>query len=112
MFTLIAQITNPVLNPKVGANQNGGEAVALTMANLFRTITMVGGLALLLYMALGGINWITAGGDKSKVEDAKNKLTSAAVGMAILVAVIAVAAFLSEVFGYDLLNPVIPTVGN
>ena len=113
MFTLIAQkITNPVLNPKLGANQNGGQAVAITMANLFRALVMIGGLALLLYMAWGGINWITAGGDKGKVEEAKNKITGAAIGMAILVAVIAVASFLSDVFGYDLLNPTIPTVGN
>lgn len=112
MFTLIAQkITNPVLNPAVGANPDGGAAVAITMANLFRAIMMVGGLAVLLYMAWGGINWITASGDKTKIEDAKNKITNAIIGMAILVAVIAVAGFLSELFGYDLLNPVVPTVG-
>lgn len=110
MINLIAQIRNPVLPPGVGgaAGDDGGVALAITMGNLYQVIVTVGGLALLLYMAWGGINWIMAGGDKGKLEDAKNKLTNAVVGMGILVAVIAVVNLLTSVFGIDILNPTVP----
>lgn len=107
---LLAQVYNPVLDPTLGgANTSGNTALALLMATLFRTLVVVGGLALLLFMAWGGISWITAGGDKSKVEQARDRITNAIVGMAFLVATIAVALFLQTVFGFNLLNPTLPT---
>lgn len=110
MITLLAQIRNPVLPPGLGgtAGDDGGSALAITMGNLYQTVVVIGGLAMLLYMAWGGINWVMAGGDKTKVEDAKNKLTNAVMGMAILVAVIAIVNLLTTVFGFDILNPTIP----
>jgi arginine exporter protein ArgO len=109
-FIAVTPIHNSVIDALLGGDPNttGGDALAELMARLFRTIVVVGGLALLLYLAWGGINWITAGGDKQKVEDAKSKITNAIMGMAILVATIAVAAFLSYTFGFDLLNPQFP----
>jgi hypothetical protein len=110
MLTLLAQIRNPVLPAGMGgvAGDDGGVALAVTMGNLYQTVVVVGGLALFLYMAWGGINWILASGDKGKIEDAKNKLTNAVIGMGILVAVIAIVNLLTAVFGFDILNPTIP----
>lgn len=102
---LIAAITNPALDPVLGADQSGAP-LGLLMARLYRTAVMVGGVALLLYIAWAGINWITAGGDKNKVEEAKNRLTNAIVGMVILVAATGIIVFLGhQLFGMDLLNP-------
>jgi hypothetical protein len=99
-------IYNPVIEPILGGeNTSGGLAVANLMARLFQAIVMMGGLALLLYMAWGGFAWITAGDDKGKVEAAKGRITNAIIGMAILLATIAVALFLQFIFGYNLLNP-------
>jgi hypothetical protein len=111
MNRLLAQaIHNPVIDQALGGEGTLGElALAELMARLFRTLVVVGGLALLLYLAWGGINWITAGGDKAKVEDARNKITNAVMGMAILVATVAIAIFLSGAFGFNLLNPELPT---
>jgi len=101
-------IRNPVINPAIGASPEGGSALAITMANLFRVSLIVGGLSLLLYLAWGGLNWITSGGDPEKVSSAKDKITQAIAGMAILVATIAITLLLSTLFGFDLLNPTIP----
>lgn len=103
-MNVLSQITNPVLDDLIGAGE-GDAAVAELMARLFRTIVVVGGLALLLYLAWGGINWIMAGGDKAKIDEAKDRITNAVIGMIILVGTVAIAIFLSEVFGFDLLNP-------
>ncbi len=108
MKTQIAQITNPVLKGSLGAG-NGGSALGIIMGNLYNTLVMVGALALLLYLAWGGIGWITAGGKAEKIELAKEKITNAVIGMVALVAVIAVSNVLSKLFGFDILNPIVPT---
>jgi amino acid transporter len=100
-------ICNPVIDQLIGCS-NGDVALAVLLARLFRTIMIVGGLALLMFMAWGGVNWITAGGDKGKVEEAKHRITNAILGMIFLVATIAIAIFLSTVFGFNLLNPTLP----
>lgn len=101
-------ICNPVIEPILGCSADGGISIANLMARLFTAVIMLGGLALLLYFAWGGLSWITAGGDKAKVEDAKSRITNAIIGMAVIMATIAVAFFLTTVLGYDLLNPNLP----
>jgi hypothetical protein len=88
-----------------GAQSNGGQIIADLMARLYRSVLIVGGLAVLLYLAWGGISWITAGGDKAKVEQAKARITDAVMGIAFLVAVVAIVSLLSWALGYDFLNP-------
>lgn len=101
-------ICNPVLESVIGCNTSGGAALAILMARLFRILMVLGGLAMLLFFAWGGINWITAGGDKGKVEEAKNRLSNAVIGMIALTATVAIALLLEFVFGFNLLNPTLP----
>jgi hypothetical protein len=108
---LLSQITNPAIDRSIGTG-NGGEALALLIANLWRTVIILGGLALLLYLVWGGIDWVLAGGDKTKIENARAKITQGIIGMAILSATVAIAIFLSEVLQLDLLNPQFFTPGN
>ncbi len=109
MRTLLAQITNPVIIPELGSGDQGNLALAILMARLFRTVLVMGGIALLLYLAWGGLSWITAGADKGKLENSKTRIQNALMGMAILAGTIAVAIFLQWTFGFDLLNPTIPS---
>jgi hypothetical protein len=107
---LLAQIINPVIEiPNVGSGNQGNLAIAILMARLFRTVLVVGGIALLLYLAWGGMSWITAGADKGKLEEAKTRIENALIGMAVLAGTIAIALFLQWTFGFDLLNPTLPT---
>jgi len=100
---LIAAITNPVVQ-KFGSG-DGDVAIGLLMARIYRTAILVGGLALLLFIAWGGLNWITAGGNEKKVEEAKDKITNGIIGMTVLVGTAALAAFIGKALGLDLLNP-------
>ncbi len=69
------------------------------------TVVMVIAILLvLLYLVLGGIEWITSGGDKGKTEGARNKITAAIIGIIILAAAYALASFVAYIFGFDLAN--------
>jgi hypothetical protein len=63
----------------------------------------VAGVALLFMLVLGGIQWISAGGDSKALDAARGRITNAVVGLVIVVAAYAIALILEQVFG-------IPTV--
>jgi len=60
---------------------------------LINVIYILGAIFLILMLLWGAIDWITSGGEKDKVEAARNKITHAIIGfiiMAITVAILAV----------------------
>lgn len=106
----LAAITNTAVpggdNPSSSPKQ-----FAVTMATLWQTIIIVGGLAFLLYFLWGGVSWIMAGGDKGKLEEARSKITQGLTGLAILAASYVIVLFLESALGLDLLNIIWPTAG-
>ena len=103
-------ITNPALDPAY-TNQAGEQSFALIFANLLRIAIVVSGFALLLYLIWGGLEWLTSGGDKNKVESARNRITNAVVGVVILVASVAIVTFLGSYLGLNILNPSLSVPG-
>ena len=110
MNQLIAQtLCNPALATFGGCGGGGaadsGNLLALLIATLWRTLMILGGILVLIFLIWGGISWLTSGGDEARVEAAKNRIVNALVGMTILFASAAIVAFISAVFDFNLLNP-------
>ncbi|QQS39078.1 hypothetical protein IPM62_00455 [Candidatus Woesebacteria bacterium] len=55
-------------------------------------------------LVLGGIKWITSGGDKGKTEAARNQITAALVGLIIVFASWAILQLVNLVFGVDIIS--------
>lgn len=108
LFTLLADVKNPALPAGV---QNAADPVAAGVGLgkyigiLWQTALVVGGLAVVAYMIMGGLNWITAAGDKGKIETAKERITQGLIGLAVLFSVAAISTFFGTVLGLDLLKP-------
>lgn len=51
------------------------------------------------FLVWGGIQWITSGGDKAKYEEARNRITAALVGLAIVVLAWLVIKLVAYFFG-------------
>lgn len=67
------------------------------------TVTLgIVGLLVFIYLIWGGVEWITAGGDKGKTESARQKLTNAIIGLAIVAAAFAISAVLGRFFGINI----------
>ena len=79
-----------------------GSSMTQLIITLIEGAILVGALILLVYLILGAINWITSGGDKGKVESARNKITQALIGFVILVFVYTLYTFILNVLGVDL----------
>ncbi|MCL5439152.1 MAG: hypothetical protein M1268_04150 [Patescibacteria group bacterium] len=60
------------------------------------------------FLIIGGIRWITSGGDKSKVEGARNQIVAAIVGLIIAILAYFIISFVAQLFGINITNLTIP----
>jgi hypothetical protein len=55
-------------------------------------------------LVIGGIKWITSGGDKGQTEAARNQITAALVGLVIVFAAWAIVQLVETFFGVTILS--------
>lgn len=79
------------------------------IASLF---LMIAALATFLYLILGGIKWITASGDKGKLEEARTTITQALIGLAITAAAWAIFLLANHFFGLNVVSSAVPPPQN
>ena len=75
------------------------------LTTVITTITIVAGLAFVIYFILAAFTWITSSGDKGAVENAKNQMTQAVIGLIAVVASYFIAGIVGGVLGLNILNP-------
>lgn len=71
--------------PPQGAPTNLGTFIG----GAIRIFIIVAGIFLLIYMLWGAFDWITSGGEKEKLDKARNKITNAVIGMILVVVALA-----------------------
>ena len=119
--TLIAGATQ-VLAQTASTPTNGGKPGAISTGPGYATdianvisfalnlVMVVALLLVFLYLILGGIQWITSGGDKGKTEEARNKITAAVIGIIILAASYALVQFVAYILGLGSFSTIFSTV--
>ena len=55
-----------------------------------------------VFIIIGGIQWITAGGDKVAAQSARDRITAAVVGLVIVVAAFALTLIITTVLGVNI----------
>ena len=68
------------------------------------TVLIIAALLAFLYLILGGIKWITSGGDKAGMEEARNKITHAIVGLIIVGASWAIMSLVQNFLGVQIIG--------
>lgn len=101
------EIKNAALPAEI-ASKTPGEGLAFYIAILWRSVVTLGGVAFLIFLIWGGIEWLTAGGDKGRVETAQKMISNAFIGLAILVGSYAIAFFIESAFKINILQPIFP----
>lgn len=65
---------------------------------------LVSAILVFAYLIWGGIQWITSGGDKGKTQEARDRITAALVGLAIVASAWAIMLIIQYFFGISVLN--------
>lgn len=97
--------------PNLGVEQPEGFAITdlgEMIRSLISLVLIIAGILVFVFLVWGGIQWIMSGGDKAKTEEARNRITAALVGLAIVAAAWAIMQLVSYFFGLNIANPTIP----
>jgi hypothetical protein len=66
-----------------------------------RVSLVIASLLTFAFLIWGGIQWITSGGDKAAYESARNRITAALIGLAIVAASWALMSLIAHFFNID-----------
>jgi hypothetical protein len=123
---LILFLSSTVVKPARGANDPGTGAaghpnllvfgdianwviapfrdIGQVITSLLQAAIFVGGLLFFIFFLIGGLQWITSGGDKEAVTAARNKIVNALIGLVILVGAFSVIKIIEVIFGVCIIS--------
>ena len=109
---LLAQDPNVAGNPYINTGLEGRVSftnIGELLGNIIIASMVIAGLMVFFYLIMGGIQYITSGGDKAQAEAARNRITYALIGLVIVVGSFAIIKLIESFFGLSILNPRLPT---
>jgi len=80
----------------------GYQCIGEFISKLVSLGIIIASLAVFLFLVWGGIEWITAGGDKQKIEEARKRLSNAIIGLTIVALAWAIWGIINYFFGVNL----------
>ena len=99
------------LKPATGNFVNlGNLTMPQVVSALIRFSVVIAAIVFFFILVVGGIQWIASGGDKAQTEAARNRITSALVGLVIVFAAWAIVALINTFFKIDIFSLTIPQV--
>ena len=106
-----------VRNPALGdlmtrfLGVGGGKSFIASLINLLINLAFVAGGVIFFFMLItGAIAFMTSGGDKTSLEDARNRIKNAMLGMFLLLSAWAVVNLVENIFDVELMTLAIPTL--
>jgi amino acid transporter len=91
---------DPQIKSRVAINGTLGDFISHTIP----AVILVAALATFMYLLYGGVEWILSGGEKGKIEGAKQKITQALIGLAIVASAWAIFQLIMYFFGIDIIG--------
>jgi len=80
--------------------------ITTAVSSIIGVMTIAASMWFLFQLTVGGIAWMTSGGDKAQLTQARDRITNAFVGLIIVVAGWSILALAGQFFGWgDILVP-------
>jgi cbb3-type cytochrome oxidase subunit 3 len=102
LTTVYAAINNPAIGSL--GNQNAVSFTEGMIRALIQLGLVAGGVIFIFMFLVGGIKWITSGGDKGQMESARKTLGNAIIGIVVVFCLYAVVNIVGCFFGINLLE--------
>ena len=104
MFDVLAASPTIAIKPTGDFNPLANITVGSIISGAIQLILIVAALVFFFLLIIGGIRWMTAGGDKEKAGAARGQLTSALIGLAIVFAAWAIIRLIEVLFGVSIIS--------
>lgn len=84
--------------PAIGYEPNSDMPIEYYIGNILSLVFSLMGLIFLILIIYAGINWMTAQGNNSQIDKAKNTIVKAIVGLVICLSAYAITYFVMNIF--------------
>jgi hypothetical protein len=74
------------------------------ISSIIGLLTILGGLWFLFQIILGGLRWISSGGDKQANQEAQKRITNALMGIIIVIFAYAFTGLIGLIFGLETID--------
>lgn len=81
------------------------------ISTALNVIIVIAILIAVFFLVWGGIKWITSGGDKAKVESARNTIIAGIIGLVFVFLAYFIISLVTNIFGINLAELSLPTIG-
>lgn len=85
-----------------GDGATGLKAVTSAISGVIGVMTIAAGIWFIFQVLTGGFYWITSAGDKTKLNEARDRIQNAAIGLIVVVAAWSILALMGQFLGYDI----------
>lgn len=103
MNYIAEKITNPALGEGY-SSQTGEGFLQSFLPAAIGIVYVIGAIIFVFLLITGAISWMTSGGDKQAVESARGKITSAIIGLVLLLISFAIIGLIENFFGIQILR--------
>lgn len=80
-------------------------AFTTVISNTIGVMTIIAGIWFVFMFIAGAFGYLTAGGDSKKIGDATQRITSALIGLIVIVLAYALISLIGALLGFEILNP-------
>ncbi len=105
--SVLAQDIN--LEPKQQFAPLADLSIGGIVSGAINLLMVVVALVFFFMLVWGGLRWVMSQGDKANVEIARNQITNALIGLAIVFAAWAIMKLIETLFGVSIFNLTLPT---
>src|SRR3989344_874836 len=102
MNNYLAVIENPFVN--TSGNLSGSSFISSLIQALVSIGFIVGAVVFVFMLIIGGIQWISSGDDKAKLESARGRISSAIVGLVVLFTLYAIIQLVENFFNENIIK--------
>lgn len=102
VYAASSDYTLPIGKNVTKNNFFGYTCIGHLVSNVVSAAFIISGIAFFIMLVMGGMEYLTSGGDKAKVEAASKRITAALIGLAIVASSYAVYVIVLEFFGINL----------
>ncbi len=112
MTKQLAAITNPIVEGAAGSDVDAAKDGSLffsIIGGILQFMMLIGALVVLINLLQAGFEWIGSGGDSSKLESARQRITNSVIGLIVLSASFALWVLVRDFLGIELtFQPLFP----
>lgn len=106
----LAAVDQIDIKPKEEFSNLVNYSVPGIIQTLLRLILVIAAVVSFIFLVIGGIKWITSGGEKEQTAKAQGTITAALIGLVIVFAAWAIIRLLETFFSISIFTLNIPTI--